>query len=373
MTDCRILACGLLFFAVQLPAAADVLRTEKHAVRVQVVSAGLQNPWGMTFLPDGAILVTERPGRLRLVRDGKLADKPIGGLPSIQEVGQGGLLGIALHPEFAENRLVYLAYSAAGRGGHSTEVIRGRLDGEQLSGVETIFAATPKSSGGRHFGARLVFDDAGLLFISLGDRGDQDRAQELNSHHGTLIRVLDDGRVPEDNPFTGVAGALPEIYTYGNRNMQGMAIHPQTRAIWTHEHGPQGGDEVNVMRAGVNYGWPVITYGVNYGIGTKIGEGTHKDGMMQPLHRWTPSIAPSGMAFYTGDRFPGWHGNLLVGSLKFGLLARLELDGETVTHEERLLDGKFGRIREVMQGPDGLVYLLTDERNGRLLRLVPAD
>jgi glucose/arabinose dehydrogenase len=230
-----------------------------------------------------------------------------------------------------------------------------------------------KSSGGRHFGSRLVFDRAGYLFITLGDRGDQDRAQRLNDHAGSVIRLHDDGRVPADNPFAGRAGALPQKYTLGNRNMQGAALHPETGVLWTHEHGPQGGDEVNVIRPGRNYGWPVITYGVNYGVGTKIGEGTHKAGMEQPLHKWVPSIAPSGMAFYTGDKFPRWRGDLFVGSLKFQLLVRLKLDGETVVQEERVLEGELGRIRDVRVGPDGYIYLLTDSSDGALVRLEPAS
>ena len=229
----------------------------------------------------------------------------------------------------------------------------------------------PKSGTGRHFGSRLVFDGKGHLYITLGDRGERPRAQQLDDHAGSVIRLNDDGSVPPDNPYIATDKALPEIFSYGNRNMQGAALHPRTGELWTHEHGPQGGDEINVIRAGVNYGWPVITYGVNYGIGTRIGAGTHQEGMAQPLYYWVPSIAPSGMAFYTGDAIPQWQGNLLVGSLKFSALVRLELDGEKVLHEERLLRGELGRIRDVRQGPDGLVYLLTDASNGGLFRLSP--
>jgi glucose/arabinose dehydrogenase len=354
------------------PASAETITSAKQTFHVETVVDGLVHPWGLAFLPDGAMLVTERGGALRVIRNGRLIEGAVAGLPEMRELGQGGLMGIALHPQFEKNRLVYLAFAAGGKGGYGTEVIRGALAQGRLDKLETIFRAEPKSSGGRHFGCRLVFDRAGYLYISLGERGEQDFAQQLDDHRGKLIRLHDDGRVPADNPFVGSPGARPEIFTYGNRNMQGMALHPETGEIWTHEHGPQGGDEVNVMRAGVNYGWPVITYGVNYGLGTKIGEGTEKDGMAQPVYKWVPSIAPSGMAFYTGDRFPAWKGNLLVGSLKFGLLVRLELDGQRVLAEERLLDGKFGRIRDVVQGPDGLIYLLTDEPRGRLLRLVPA-
>ncbi len=250
---------------------------------------------------------------------------------------------------------------------------RGRLTGHRLENVEVIFRALPKSGGGRHFGSRLVFADDGLLYISLGDRGDRPNGQDLSTHAGSIIRVHDDGRVPADNPFAGKSGARAEIFTYGNRNVQGMTLQPGTGRIWAHEHGPQGGDEVNIVSAGTNYGWPVITYGRNYGIGTRIGEGTHKDGMAQPVLQWTPSIAPSGMAFYDGDRFPNWKGNLFVGSLKFEYLARLEVDGERVVHQERLIEGAIGRIRDVRQGPDGFLYLLTDESNGVLARIEPAD
>jgi glucose/arabinose dehydrogenase len=372
ITPGRWLIAALATTCLAVPAVADTLKSAMQAFTVDTVAEGLTHPWGLAFLPDGGMLVTERGGTLRIIRDGRLVEGAVAGLPEIRQQGQGGLMGIALHPDFARNRTLYLAFAAEGKGGHSTEVIRGELLHGRLENVRTIFRAEPKSRGGRHFGSRLVFDRAGRLYISLGDRGEEDYAQGLGDHRGKLVRVLDDGGIPADNPFVGREGARPEIFTYGNRNMQGMALHPETGEIWTHEHGPQGGDEVNIMRAGVNYGWPVITYGVNYGLGTKIGEGTEKPGMAQPVYRWVPSIAPSGMAFYTGDRFPAWKGNLLVGSLKFGLLVRLELDGERVVAEERLLDGKFGRIRDVVNGPDGFIYLLTDEPKGRLLRLSPA-
>ncbi|WP_143308610.1 PQQ-dependent sugar dehydrogenase, partial [Candidatus Entotheonella palauensis] len=311
--------------------------------------------------------------RMLPIKDGSLLPAPIAGLPEMKEKGQGGLMGIALHPGFAQNRWLYLAYAAGSWGSYSTEVLRGRFDGSQLNEVQTIFKAIPKTRGGRHFGSRLVFGRDQTLYISLGDRGARDAAQDVSDHRGTLIRVHADGSVPSDNPFAGHAKARPEIYTYGNRNMQGMTIHPISGVIWTHEHGPQGGDEVNIMRAGVNYGWPVITYGVNYGLSTQIGEGTHKEGMAQPIHKWVPSIAPSGTTFYTGEVFPNWKGNLFVGSLKFGLLVRLEVEGEQVVSEERMLDGRYGRIRDVVQGPDGYLYLLTDDRDGQLLRLTPAS
>jgi glucose/arabinose dehydrogenase len=366
----RLLLAALFAAA---PAAAQVVKTDEESFRVVTVVERLDHPWGLAFLPEGRMLVTERAGRLRIVgRDGKLASQPVAGLPKIEEFGQGGLLDVALHPRFAENALVYLSFADRGDGGYGTAVLRGRLVGESLQGVEVIYRQQPKSRGGRHFGSRLVFDQAGFLYVTQGDRGEQDRAQHLDDLAGKVLRVHDDGRIPKDNPFVGRAGARPEIFTLGNRNVQGAALHPVTGELWSHEHGPQGGDEVNVLRAGVNYGWPVITYGANYGTGTKIGEGTAKPGMAQPLHYWVPSIAPSGMAFYTGDRFTRWKGDLFVGALRDQMLVRLRLDGEKVVKEERMLQGTPGRIRDVRQGPDGLLYLLVDSSNGAIVRLEPA-
>lgn len=360
-------------------AHAKLFQSSQQAFEVETVVDGLRNPWGMAFLPDGGVLVTERSGELRMVEDGKLLAAPIAGLPEIREIGQGGLLGIALHPRFDQNRLVYLSYAGEEDNRYGTEVLRGRLEGMTLESVQVIFRALPKSRGGRHFGSRLLFAPDGTLYVSLGDRGAspaQGRrhpSQNLEDHIGTLVRINDDGSVPSDNPFVNREGARPEIYTYGNRNMQGMALHPQTKQVWTHEHGPMGGDEINIMRAGINYGWPVITYGKNYGSGSQIGEGTHKQGMEQPVYKWVPSIAPSGMAFYTGNKLAGWTGDLFVGSLKFGLLVRLDVDGDRVSGEERLLYSEFGRIRDVKQGPDGNLYLLTDASDGKLLRINPAE
>ena len=372
----RARAVTLVSFALALvpaPAGAQTLTSQDHAFRIVKLVERLEHPWGLAFLPDGRMLVTERPGRLRVIgRDGKLAPQPVSGLPAIAAHGQGGLMDVAIHPRFADNSLVYLSYAARGDGGFSTEVARGRLSGAELQDVQVIFRQLPKSGGGRHFGSRLVFDRAGFLFITLGDRGEQDRAQKPDDHAGSVIRLHDDGRVPKDNPFVGRPGWRLEKYTLGNRNIQGAALHPQTGLLWTHEHGPQGGDEVNVIRAGANYGWPIITYGVNYGFGTRIGEGPHKAGMAQPLHYWVPSIAPSGMAFYTGDRFPRWRGDLFVGALRDQMLVRLRLDGEKVVGEERLLKDAIGRIRDVRSGPDGMLYLLTDEARGMLVRLEPA-
>jgi glucose/arabinose dehydrogenase len=355
-------------------ASAQTYPSAKHPLKVETVADGLDHPWGLAFLPDGRMLVSERPGNLRLIdSNGHLHPQPIGGLPAIRQFGQGGLLDIALHPRFEENRWVYFSYAERDARGVGTAVARGKLQGHHLLNLEVIFRLQPKTNKTRHFGSRLVFDRDGYLFVTLGDRGTRSRAQDLNDHAGSLIRLHDDGRVPAGNPFVGRDDARPEIYSYGHRNMQGAALHPVTGALWTHEHGPQGGDEINIPAPGVNHGWPVITYGKNYVTGTDIGEGTHKDGMAQPVHYWVPSIAPSGMAFYTGTRFPKWQGNLFVGSLKFRQLVRLELDGEKVTGEERLLSDEFGRIRDVRQGPDGLLYLLTDADDGKLLRLSPAS
>jgi glucose/arabinose dehydrogenase len=359
----------LLLWAVS--ASAQTFRSDEHSFRVARLVEGLENPWSLAFLPDGRMLVTERPGRLRVIANGRLLRRPIAGLPRVAEHGQGGLHDVVLHPRFAENRLIYLAYAASGPDGVGTELARGRLSDGRLEDVQVLFRQSPKGGTGRHFGGRIVFDRAGYLYLTLGDRGEMERAQRPNDHAGSVIRLHDDGRVPADNPFVGKPGWKPEKYTLGNRNMQGAALHPQSGELWTHEHGPQGGDEVNIIRAGVNYGWPVITYGVQYFTGTRIGEGTAKPGMAQPLHYWVPSIAPSGMAFYAGDRFPRWKGDLFVGALRDQMLVRLKLDGEKVVREERLLRGVLGRIRDVRSGPDGYLYLLTDSSEGVLARLEP--
>ena len=363
-----------LALIVCLPAAlgAQTYRSDEHSFRVVKVVEGLEQPWSLAFLPDGRMLVTEKAGRLRIVAQGKLDPKSVEGVPEVTVHGQGGLHDVALHPGFAKNGLVYLAYAARGSDGVGTELARGRLAGYRLEDVQVLFRQSPKGNARQHFGGRIVFDRAGYLYLTLGDRAQQERAQRPDDHAGSLIRLHDDGRVPDDNPFAGRPGWKPEKFDLGHRNMQGAALHPQTGILWTHEHGPQGGDEVNVIRPGVNYGWPVITYGVNYGIGTKIGEGTHKPGMAQPIHYWVPSIAPSGMAFYTADRFPRWKGDLFVGALRDQMLVRLKLDGEKVVKEERLLKGVLGRIRDVRAGPDGFIYLLTDESRGVLARLEPA-
>ena len=362
--------------------AERIFKTEHYTVRAVPIVKGLYHPWGMAFLPDGRMLVTERRGTMRLVDGGKLIEKPVQGIPPAVEHGQGGLMDVALHPKYAENGWIYWTYNAGKPGEFGTELARGKLAGTResplMTNVEVLFQMQPKSAAGVHFGSRIVFDRQGYLYITLGDRGDSPakgaahRAQQLNDHAGKSIRLHDDGRVPADNPFVKTPGARPEIFTWGNRNMQGAALHPETGRVWAHEHGPQGGDEMNTLVAGSNYGWPVITYGANYGSGTKIGDGSSREGIVPPLHYWVPSIAPSGMAFYTANNFPKWKGNLFVGALAKQTLARLTLNGDKVVSEERMFDGKLGRIRDVRQGPDGNLYLLIDSSDGEMIRIEPS-
>ncbi len=337
------------------------------------VAQGLANPWSLAFLPDGRMLVTEKPGRMRIVAaDGKLG-APLSGLPALSVGGQCGLLDVALDPKFADNNVIYFSYAepaSGGESGNSTAVARARLVNDALIDVRTIFRQQPKYSSSAHCGGRLVFARDGRLFVTLGDRfARKDDAQTLDNHHGKVVRIESDGQVPKDNPFAGRAGALPEIWSLGHRNVQGAALHPASGELWTHEHGPQGGDEVNLTEAGKNYGWPLVTFGRNYGIGTRIGEEGPKPGYEQALKVWVPSIAPSGMAFLTSDRYPGWKGSLFVGALRAEVLVRLTIDGRKVVGEERLLEDLKERIRDVRQGPDGWLYLLTDSGNGRILRL----
>jgi aldose sugar dehydrogenase len=364
------------------PAQDRVFRSTYHDYRVVTVVDGLEHPWSIAFLPGGDMLVTERPGRLRIVRGGELLPEPVPGLPEIRVGGQGGLLDVVPHPDFASNRLLYLSYSKPNADGTqgTTAVIRARFENDRLTGVEEIFEAQAWAAGGGHHGSRLAFDRDGYLFITVGDRqvpprGDLEAhpAQDLSNHVGTTLRLQDDGRVPADNPFVGRDDALPEIWSYGHRNAQGMAVHPETNQVWQNEHGPQGGDELNLILPGLNYGWPVIGYGVNYRTGSAIHEATHRDGMEQPVHFWTPSIATSGLLVYTGDAFPEWRGNIFVGGLAGEQLARLTLDGERVVNEETLVQ-RMGRIRDVRQDPDGLIYLAIDHRGGDrtpIVRLQP--
>lgn len=366
---------SLLCSSVSCSKSRIDIETEKESIKAEIIAGGLNHPWSLVFLPDGDMLVTERFGELlRLSSNGKTIDA-VSGVPPVADNGQGGLLDIVLHPDFTDNQLLYFSYSGHGDqpGYVGTEVARATLVNLELVDIEVVFKLAAKSSSAKHFGSRLVFNRDKQLFITVGDRGDRSRAQDLSDHAGSVIRIDQAGGVPADNPFLETKNAKPEIFSYGHRNPQGAMLHPETFELWVHEHGPQGGDELNVVKAGRNYGWPVITYGVNYGSGTQIGEGTEKLGMEQPLYYWVPSIAPSGMSFYDADQFPNWKGDLFIGSLKFHTLVRLELDGDRVVHEERLLKKQFGRIRDVKTGPDGNLYLLTDSSGGMLVRISPAD
>lgn len=341
-------------------------------VVITTVASGLVHPWSLAFLPNGRMLVTERPGRLRYVDSKGNLSEPIGGVPIVYAERQGGLLDVVPDPDFATNSTIYLSFAeAAGDGTNGTAVARARLDGMQLVDLTVIFRQQPKIASGHHFGSRLVFARDGNLFVTLGERNkERDSAQDLGTHIGKVVRITKDGGVPADNPFVGREGARPEIWSWGHRNVQGATLHPETGKLWTHEHGPRGGDEINITEAGRNYGWPVITYGREYH-GPAIGEGTGKAGMEQPLHYWVPSIAPSGMTFHSGHAFPAWRGQLFVGGMAAKQLVRLEFgpDGR-VRFEERFAIDE--RVRDVREGPDGALYLLTDEDAGRLLRIVPA-
>lgn len=362
---------GCASASVAQSAADQAVVSDQARFRVATVVTGLEHPWGVAFLPNGDMLVTERPGRLRLVQNGQLLPEPIAGTPEVFADGQGGLLDVAIDPDFAANQQIYLSY-AAEQNGATTRVMRAQFAPDGLSAQSVIFEALPRGRSGVHFGSRLAFGRDGMLYVTVGERGDRPRAQNLGAHGGSVIRLRPDGTVPPDNPFVGREGVRPEIFSNGHRNPQGLAIEPATGRVWAHEHGPQGGDEVNLIEAGVNYGWPVITFGRAYS-GGAIGKGTAKPGMAQPLWYWVPSIAPSGMAFYDGDAFPEWRGDLFVGALKARLLVRLEIEDGQITGEERMLQGELGRIRDVRAGPDGLIYLLTDEGDGGLYRLEPVD
>jgi glucose/arabinose dehydrogenase len=362
--------------------AQDARPSIFHDYQVVPVVEGLDRPWAITFLDGGDMLVTEKSGQLRIVRDGQLLDEPVAGVPEAFTQGQAGLLDVEPHPDFASNRLLYLSYSKPLGGDESTTaIIRGRFENDVLTEVEEIFEAN--SSGAGHYGSRLAFDADGYLFASVGDRQVPPRgdlaahpAQDLSNHHGVIIRIHDDGRVPDDNPFVDREDAEPEIWSYGHRNPQGLAVHPETNQVWSNEHGPQGGDEVNLIEKGLNYGWPVVGYGVNYRSGSAIHDGTHREGMEPPEHVWVPSIATSGLLIYTGEAFPQWQGDMFVGGLSGEQVARLDMnDDGSIGREETMLLG-MARIRDVAQGPDGLIYLAMDNRNGdplTVVRLEPAS
>lgn len=374
-TPCWTAAIMAALLTPSLIHAAEppVYPSEHGPLSVTPVVTGLENPWAVAFMPDGDMLVTERAGRLRVVKvDGTLS-APLKGLPQVYARSQGGLLDVALSPTFAKDRLVYLSYAEAGEGSNAgTTVGRGKLstDRTALEGFEVIFRQAPKLSTGAHFGSRLVFDRDGYLFIALGENNQRPTAQDLDKLQGKLVRLHPDGRIPADNPFVKQSGARGEIWSYGHRNQQGAALNPWTGQLWTHEHGPRGGDEINIPLAGKNYGWPLATHGINYSM-LPIPEATGKTapGTEPPLHVWEKSPAISGMAFYAAHRFPAWQHSLFIGALAGQALIRLELNGDQVGHEERLLESLGARIRDVREGPDGYLYVLTDEADGQLLRV----
>jgi glucose/arabinose dehydrogenase len=346
------------------------VQTEKQTIVVDTVLTDLGNPWSMAFMPSGELLIAIRSGKLLLYQENSKSIEEIQGLPNIYVKGQGGLLDLELHPEYPSNGWIYFSYSSPGDNGGNTALMRAKLNGYQLVNKEKLYQGLPYTSSGVHFGSRIGFDSDGKLFLTIGDRGSPANAQNLNNSNGKILRFNDDGTIPPDNPFSGESNILPEIFSYGHRNPQGMAIHPTSGDIWTHEHGPQGGDEINSIKRKRNYGWPEITYGINYN-GSIISEFTAKDGMEQPLHYWVPSIAPCGMKFITGDLYPSWKGDLFVGSLKFRYLNRIVLDGEKVILEEKLLE-EMGRMRAIEQGPTGLIYVAM-ESPGMIVRLLPVE
>jgi glucose/arabinose dehydrogenase len=357
------------------PAVAQTFPSSAGNLSLETIARGLDRPWALAFLPDGKLLVTEKPGRMRIVTpDGKVSP-PLANVPQVRASGQGGLHDVVLDRDFASNKTIYFCFAEPASGGGRTSMARARLsDGEasQLDDVKVIFRQEGPLSSGNHFGCRIVQGRDGNFWLTMGDHGAyRNEAQNLANHIGKIVRITPDGAVPQDNPFVGRSDAKPEIWSYGHRNSQGAALHPQTGKLWMHEHGPRGGDEVNIPLAGKNYGWPVIGYGIDYS-GMKIHEATAKPGMEQPIKYWVPSIAPAGMTFYAADLFPAWKGSLFVGALAGQMLVRLSLDGEKVVKEERLLERLGERIRDVRQGPDGAIWLLTDAGNGRVLRVTPA-
>jgi glucose/arabinose dehydrogenase len=375
MSKRSILIAALLSLAHHATAAeaprSPTPKSQRDVFDITTVAQGIERGWGFAFLPDNRLLVTERAGRMRIVgTDGSLS-APLQGLPKIAVLGQGGLLDVTLSPDFANDQLVYFSFAEPGDGGVGTAVARGRLAAASLENVQVIWRQQPKVDGGNHFGSRIVFRGDGTLFITMGDRySHREKVQNLGTTIGKVVRINADGSVPRDNPLVNRAGALPEIWSFGHRNVQAAALHPQTRELWTIEHGARGGDELNNPQAGRNYGWPVITYGVDYS-GEKIGEGTAKAGMEQPVYYWDPVIAPAGAVFYTGQAFSDWQGDLFVGSMNPGGLVRLDLENGRVRQETRYLGELHERIRDVQQGSDGLLYVLTDASRGRVLKLAP--
>jgi glucose/arabinose dehydrogenase len=377
-----LLAVGLVLSFGTRVSGDTVMRSALHDYRVVTVVDALVQPWSIAFLPGGDVLITERPGRLRILREGKLLPEPVEGVPAVVHSSQGGLLEVAPHPDFATNHLLYLTYSKQLEGKETTTaLVRGKFENDRLTGVEQLFQSVSQGRG--HFGGKIAFDKNGFVFLSLGDRQVPPEgnlpahpAQDLTNHHGKLIRLHDDGRVPADNPFAKTTGAKPEIWSYGHRNVQGLAIHPETGEVWANEHGPQGGDELNLIRPMVNYGWPVIGFGVNYTTGLAIHAGTHREGMQQPAQVWVPSIGISGLMIYTGDKFPMWKGSFFVGGMAGQQVVRLTHDPKRGFTSRELLATDRGRIRDVRQGLDGYIYLVTDDRDGKptpVLRLEPVD
>lgn len=379
-----IAALAALVFLTGMACSGDVLtdvtdeiviervESEEATFRVVQMAEGLQHPWAVTWLPDGTMLITERPGRLNLMQNGEVTE--VSGLPEIEANGQGGLLDVALHPEYEENGWIYFTYSAPGDGGTSTTLARAQLSGTELTDLEVLYGQTPALRPGRHYGSRIGFLPDGTLVFSIGDRGQRERAQQSDDPSGSVLRLNMDGSVPADNPWVGNDAYRPELYAMGNRNPQGLIVHPVTGHIWAHEHGPRGGDELNRIAAGQNYGWPEATYGNEYRSNAPIGVNPDEtDAFVHPVTQWTPSIGPSGLAYYDGDAFPGWQGNLFVGALAYQQINRVVLDGEEVVHREVLLDNALGRIRDVRMGPDGLLYVLTDASDGGLFRIEPVE
>lgn len=367
------LGMALMFVFAGAHAEADrIFDSELYKLRVKTVAAGLEHPWSVAFLPRGRMLVTERPGRMRIVDAKGAVSAPLQGVPAVAAVGQGGLLDVALGPDFAESRLIYFSFAEPREGGNGTSVARAKLGDRALTEVEVIFRQMPAVESPGHFGSRLVFARDGSLFVTLGERQQKHftiRAQDLETHFGKIVRIKPSGGAAADNPFLTVPGAQPEIWSYGHRNVQGAVLHPDTGELWITEHGPKGGDELNRSKAGANYGWPLVTYGIAYN-GDKIGVGQQREGIEPPVHSWVPSIATTGLTFYTGDRFKQWRGQMFAGGL-YGMVVRLELRDGRVVHEERILTELKQRVRDVRQGPDGLLYVLTDSPRGELLSVAP--